>query len=86
VKYHGDHFHLDLAHHNEAGTSRYCRPLPDGPAPRRAPYSPGLFARAGAMFDWNRTGSITPAAAPGELLTDAPPDVIAAEIEEAGAD
>jgi Extensin-like protein C-terminus len=86
VKYHGDHFHLDLAHHNEAGTSRYCRPLPDGPAPRRAPYTPGLFARAGAMFDWKPTGSIAPAPEPGELLKDAPPDVIAAEIEDAGAD
>jgi Extensin-like protein C-terminus len=86
VKYHGDHFHLDLAHHNDAGTSRYCRPLPDGPAPRRAPYSPGLFARAGAMFDWNRTASIAPAAAPGELLTVAPDDVIGEEIDDAGAD
>jgi hypothetical protein len=28
VEYHGDHFHLDLAHHNAAGTSRYCRPTP----------------------------------------------------------
>src|SRR6476619_2245515 len=26
--YHGDHFHLDLAHHDKAGTSRYCRPTP----------------------------------------------------------
>lgn len=26
VDYHSDHFHLDLAHHNSAGTSRYCRP------------------------------------------------------------
>jgi len=26
VKYHGDHFHLDLARHNSDGTSRYCRP------------------------------------------------------------
>ena len=38
VAYHGDHFHLDLAHHNAGGTSRYCRPNPDGAAPRRAPY------------------------------------------------
>jgi hypothetical protein len=86
VKYHGDHFHLDLAHHNEAGTSRYCRPLPDGPAPRRAPYTPGLFAGANALFDFNRTGSIKPATAPGELLIQAPADVIGEEIDEAGAD
>ena len=28
VDYHSDHFHFDLAHHNAAGTSRYCRPTP----------------------------------------------------------
>lgn len=28
VEYHNDHFHFDLAHHNAAGTSRYCRPTP----------------------------------------------------------
>jgi hypothetical protein len=83
VKYHNDHFHLDLAHHNEAGTSRYCRPLPDGPAPRRAPYSPGLFARADALYDLNRTGSIKPATPPpGELLKDPPADVIANELRD----
>ncbi len=82
VKYHGDHFHLDLAHHNAAGTSRYCRPLPDGAAPRREPYQPGLIARVGALFDFNRTGSIKPAEAAGELLTDAPEDVIAREIRD----
>lgn len=36
VEYHGDHFHLDLAHHNEAGTSVYCRPEPVVP-PQRSP-------------------------------------------------
>jgi hypothetical protein len=82
VKYHGDHFHLDLAHHNEAGTSRYCRPMPDGPPPRRAPYSPGLFARAGALFDFNRTGSIASAQVPGELLKDPPQDVIDTELRD----
>jgi hypothetical protein len=82
VKYHGDHFHLDLAHHNEAGTSRYCRPLPDGPAPRRAPYTPGLFAGANAMFDFNRTGAIRPADSIGELLKDPPPDVVANELRD----
>jgi hypothetical protein len=82
VKYHGDHFHLDLAHHNEAGTSRYCRPLPDGPAPRRAPYTPGLFAGANALFDFNRTGSIKPADPVGELLKDPPPDVIDSELRD----
>jgi hypothetical protein len=33
VEFHDDHFHLDLAHHNEAGTSHYCRPLPIDPPP-----------------------------------------------------
>ncbi|MEJ0013435.1 MAG: extensin family protein [Bauldia sp.] len=86
VKYHGDHFHLDLAHHNEAGTSRYCRPVMDIPPPRRAPYSPGLFARTGGLVDYGQTSSITPAPAPGELLTQAPPDVIGEELGELDAD
>jgi hypothetical protein len=33
VENHSDHFHLDLAHHNEAGTSRYCRPEGTMPPP-----------------------------------------------------
>lgn len=33
VANHGDHFHLDLAHHNDAGTSRYCRPETTVPPP-----------------------------------------------------
>lgn len=61
VKYHADHFHFDLAHHNDAGTSRYCRPkmdldLPVRPpfggytiasnrAPVFAPAAPAIFAR-----------------------------------------
>ena len=38
-KYHGDHFHLDLAHHNADGRSQYCNPKPEGPATKRAPYA-----------------------------------------------
>lgn len=30
---HEDHIHIDLARHNAAGTSRYCRPKLDMPAP-----------------------------------------------------
>jgi hypothetical protein len=37
VKYHADHFHLDLAHHDEAGTRRYCRPQMEIP-----PLRPGV--------------------------------------------
>jgi hypothetical protein len=33
---HDDHFHLDLAHHDQKGTSRYCNPTPDV-APRLRP-------------------------------------------------
>ena len=62
VKLHGDHFHLDLAHHNEDGTSRYCSPRPDGPAPQRPPYNPGYIARGGGILDRTTTGSIAPAA------------------------
>jgi hypothetical protein len=39
--YHEDHFHLDLARHDAAGTRAYCRPLPqkmpDMPPPRYQP-------------------------------------------------
>ncbi len=34
VDYHNDHLHVDLAHHNSDGTSRYCRPTPVMPPPR----------------------------------------------------
>ncbi len=84
MKYHNDHFHIDLAHHNEQGTSRYCNPRPDGPAPRRGPYSPGgggLLARAGHFLDWTRTGSIESSTDEiGELLDEMPPDVVDAEL------
>jgi hypothetical protein len=35
---HDDHFHLDLAHHNAEGTSRYCNPTPDVVPPQRPGY------------------------------------------------
>jgi hypothetical protein len=35
---HDDHFHLDLAHHNQAGTSQYCNPTPDVVSPARPAY------------------------------------------------
>ena len=60
--YHGDHFHLDLAHHNAAGTSRYCKPTPSVPVPHRPPYRGDRMAR------------VAPGA-PGPLLSAAPPDV-----------
>jgi len=84
AKYHNDHFHLDLAHHGEDGVSRYCNPRPDGPAPVRAPYS-GVMASGQQRpepYDWRPTGSIS-RPAPGPLLTEAPADVIGAEINEA---
>lgn len=65
--YHGDHFHLDLAHHGKAGNRRYCNPKPQVSPPRRAPFG-GVFARSN--IDWMNTGSI-------EQLQDAPPDVVA---------
>ena len=63
--YHGDHFHLDLAHHGKSGTRRYCNPKLSAP-PRRAPYG-GLFARSN--IDWMKTGAI-------EEMKEAPPDVL----------
>lgn len=44
VKYHGDHFHFDLAHHNDGGTSRYCRPQSEGEPPLRPPVGGMLTA------------------------------------------
>jgi hypothetical protein len=80
VKYHGDHFHLDLAHHNEAGTSRYCRPTFDMASLPRGPYSGMVASRSGGGFlDFLRTGSITKAPADadsiGTLLQDPPADI-----------
>lgn len=37
---HSDHIHIDLAHHNAAGTSRYCRPKLDMPPPTLDPNVP----------------------------------------------
>ena len=42
VKYHADHFHFDLAHHNAEGTSAYCRPKPDREPPVRSPFGGGM--------------------------------------------
>ena len=78
--YHGDHFHLDLAHHGKSGTSRYCNPKPQVQPPQRAPYGGGLFARSN--IDWMRTGSIAPEGAPMDAR---PPDVAADETDPFGA-
>ncbi|SHF21604.1 Extensin-like protein C-terminus [Kaistia soli DSM 19436] len=37
---HEDHIHIDLAHHNAAGTSRYCRPKLEMPPPTFDPNAP----------------------------------------------
>ena len=59
VAYHGDHFHLDLAHHGRDGDMRYCRPQPDGLPPLRPPVPGGdLIARGRGIIDWTVTGSI----------------------------
>lgn len=42
---HEDHIHIDLAHHNAAGTSRYCRPTPVIPPPT-GPYEIGPMVQA----------------------------------------
>jgi hypothetical protein len=78
VRYHDDHFHFDLAHHNGAGTSRYCRPVLDA-APART--TGPLIAQGGGLLDWGRTGSIGSYDGGdeiGELLTEMPPAVAAA--------
>ena len=58
VQYHGDHFHLDLAHHGGDGMSHYCRPTPDGLPPLRPPTGGDLIARGRGNLDWTPTGSI----------------------------
>jgi hypothetical protein len=63
ARYHDDHFHLDLAHHNASGTSRYCKPTPSGPPPMRPPY------RGDRMASYPTES--------GPMLTQAPPDVVA---------
>ena len=69
--YHGDHFHVDLAHHGKSGARRYCNPKPQMQPPKRWPYGGGLFARSNV--DWMRTGSIAP---DGEAPLDTrPPEV-----------
>jgi hypothetical protein len=65
--YHSDHFHLDLAHHNAAGTSRYCNPTPSVIPPQRAPYRGDIIASRGE---------------PGPLLAEAPPDVVEGDLND----
>ena len=43
-KYHYNHIHLDLAHHNRDGTSRYCKPTPTVVPPARPPFNGALYA------------------------------------------
>lgn len=58
---HEDHIHIDLAHHNEAGTSRYCRPKIPMPPPTLDPNVPmvGLPQPGGTLA----SGPMTPAPA-----------------------
>ena len=78
--YHGDHFHLDLAHHGKSGERSYCNPKPQVQPPQRQPYGGGLFARSNV--DWMRTGSVAPAGAP---LDTRPDDVVRDETDSFGA-
>jgi hypothetical protein len=58
---HEDHFHLDLAHHNAAGTSRHCNPRPEvirRPAPGPAVASGPVRDAIRAFLDRGFTGSI----------------------------
>lgn len=62
VKYHADHFHFDLAHHNDAGTSQYCRPKISPDLPKRAPFGGYTIA-----------SNKNPVFAPPQPSTPAPP-------------
>lgn len=70
-RYHSDHIHIDLAHHNAAATSHYCRPTPMMPPPaERLPGAP--------LFDQPMVQATPPEAAPGFAYPDPdssqPPD------------
>ncbi len=59
ARYHGDHFHVDLAHHGKTATSRFCNPTPKVVPPVRMPYEPSRVA--GYPPDAPAfTGSVTP--------------------------
>ena len=66
--YHGDHFHVDLAHHDRSGTSRYCKPTPQVIPPVRQPYGGSPVASYPGI--------------PGELLADPPEDVINNDLDD----
>lgn len=62
---HDDHFHLDLAHHNEAGTTSYCRPTPVLPPLRDPTFLPMANAGNGnATPIVYAAGNAAPIAAP----------------------
>jgi len=62
VKYHADHFHFDLAHHNSAGTSQYCRPKINPDLPVRPPFG-------GYRIASNRAAVFAPSAPPTPTFT-----------------
>ena len=63
AKYHGDHFHLDLAHHNKSGTAQYCNPRAPVSPPARPPYDGARMAAIPGQprYGLAYTGSIGPA-------------------------
>ncbi len=72
VEQHGDHFHLDLAHHNANGTSRYCQPTPRMPAPARSPVLAYTAADGGGAapappFAAAATPAVGPATIAGDI-------------------
>lgn len=73
---HDDHLHLDLAHHNNAGTYRYCKPLPEVP-PRGAPMFPPdpsypMASAAPAEPVWPAAAAPAPAYGAGNSGFDTP--------------
>jgi hypothetical protein len=78
--YHGNHFHLDLAHHGKDPTSRYCNPKPTTEIALHAPVR-GPFTRSN--IDWMRTGSVSKAG--GTMLDAAPEDVLREQRDPFGA-
>jgi hypothetical protein len=73
AKYHGDHFHLDLAHHNKSGTSRYCNPKPSVTPPERPPFEGERYAAIPGQPRYDLIHTASTAYAPA---TPVPPDLL----------
>jgi hypothetical protein len=64
ARYHADHFHFDLAHHNDEGTSRYCNPKGDPNPPVRPPFGGYVIAARQQQPGLMQSALVRPGLAP----------------------